>query len=85
MSQYEMNYRTLSAVTEDPNGEELGSFCIKQHPLLAGANLFKQQLLNKEEGSQKEGKSDEEVSFVLEEDLDFQYDLNNKKELKISF
>jgi|APCry1669190288_1035285.scaffolds.fasta_scaffold04588_4 hypothetical protein len=29
MSQYEMNYRTLSAVTEDPNGEELGSFCIK--------------------------------------------------------
>jgi hypothetical protein len=46
-----MNYRTLSAVTEDPNGEELGSFCIKQHPLLAGANLSKQSLFNKGENS----------------------------------
>lgn len=46
MSQYEMNYRTLSAVTEDANGEELGSFCMKQYPLLAGANLFKQSLFS---------------------------------------
>ena len=51
MSQYEMNYRTLSAVTEDPNGEELGSFYIKQHPLLAGANLFKQSIFNKEDSN----------------------------------
>lgn len=40
MSLYEMNQRTLSAVTEDPNGEELGSFCIKQHPLMPGLSLF---------------------------------------------
>ena len=44
-----MNYRTLSAVTEDPNGEELGSFCIKQHPLLTGVNMIQQLKINQQD------------------------------------
>ena len=39
MSLYEMNYRALSAVTEDPNGEELGSFYMKNNPFKTNLNI----------------------------------------------